>query len=371
MIKILHLITNLETGGAETMLYNLLGHMDNAQYKNIVVSLIDKGSIGNKIENLGISVFCLNMSRGMPTISGFLEFFTIIRREKPNIIQTWLYHADLLGLITAKLFRIPVIWNIRGSSRNWRKYSWLSRQVFFWCKILSSFPDGVIANSHEGKKAHEKLGYHPKWWTIIPNGINISNFCPNENIRIDFRKELGISNDIILIGHIARFHPVKGHFFFMNAAKILLEKHYEVRFVLAGREVNYHNKYFKDAIGNQSKFFFLLDEYKDISRLMVALDVSVSSSIGEGFSNAIAESMSCGIPCVATNVGDSAYIIGKTGIIVAPEDFHALSIAIEELINSGSAKRKELGITARSRIQSLFSIHQVCSIYQEVYKKIL
>lgn len=365
-MKIMHIITGLSTGGAEMMLYKLISHTDRLHFENVVVSLTDKGTLGNKIENIGIPVFALNM---MPW-----RLLSVLRKEQPHIVQTWLYHADLLGLIIGKLMRVPVIvWNLRCSNVDMRHCSTLSAFVMYTTTKLSTLPDVVLVNSNAGRQYHEALGYNPTRWQQIPNGFDIEQFHYNQEARIKLRNELRLSSDTILIGLIARFDPMKDHKTFLHAASLLLKDYSDVHFLMVGRGIDHNNNILVNTIKSFGieNFCHLLGERNDISDIITTLDISCSSSsYGEGFPNVIGEAMACEIPCVVTDVGDSSMILGGTGRVVPPKNPMALAKALNELIYIGLKGRKELGLAARHRIEENFSLSAIVAQYEKLYEEL-
>jgi glycosyltransferase involved in cell wall biosynthesis len=378
LIKIVHLITDLNIGGAEMMLYKLISRINRELFQSVVVSLRDIGLLGVRIKELGIPVCALSMQRGIPNPSGLWRLLKILRTERPQILQTWLYHADLLGLLAGKLARIPaIVWNVRCSYMDMKHYSRLSSLVLRVLTKLSPFPDAIIANSEAGRIYHEHIGYSPKRWEIIPNGFDLNIFHPDPEARIKFRDELGLSINSLLIGFIARYDPMKDHKNFLQAVSILVNErfsHENVYFVLVGHGVDQNNSGLMRTIETLAikKLVFLMGERNDIPNITAALDVaSSSSSYGEAFPNAIGEAMACGVPCVVTDVGDSAWIIGNTGRIVPPKNPRALAESWKELIDLKSEQRQELGRLARQRIAENFSLDTIVHKYEALYQEII
>ena len=373
-IKIVHLITDLQTGGAETMLYKLISGMDKRRFQNIVVSMTDAGTLGGMIKKLNIPVFTLEMSRGYPSPRGGFRLFQILRKECPDVLQTWLYHADLLGLIVGKLALVPCIaWNLRRSVTPESETSTVLKIIVSILASLSSFPDGVLVNSEAGLRSHEKKGYHPKGWRLIPNGFDLERFSPDSDARLKLRMELGIPSDMVLIGLIARFHPLKDHECFLKAASELVKTSHNLHFVFVGKDVDQQNEdlgHIISALGLK-KVVHLLGERADVSQILAGLDIVCSTSKEEGFSNVIGEAMACGIPCVVTDVGDSAKIVGPTGRIISPKDITGLVGACLDLIELGEDARQKLGLTARQRIEKNFNISSVVNSYETFYDELI
>ena len=375
MIKIVHVITDLDIGGAEAMLSRLIVGMDRERFINYVVSLTRPGPLGDVIQASGTPVYSLQMRRGVPNPLGVWRLFRLIRKECPHVLQTWLYHADLLGLLVGKLVGIPVIaWNVRCSEMDMRQYSTLSNFVRRVLVKLSSQPEVVVINSRAGQQFHESLGYRPRRWNVIPNGIDVDRYSPDSSARVKLRFELGVSINIILIGLIARFDPMKDHLNFFQAARCLLKTHPETHFVLAGQGIDHQNTVLTTSITTFKvrENIHLLGERKDVQSILAGLDIVCSSSAyGEGFPNVVGEAMACGVPCVVTNVGDSACVVKDTGKVVPPKDPKALASAWKELIEMGHEGRWQLGLTARQRIKENFDLGKIVAQYEHFYEDIV
>jgi glycosyltransferase involved in cell wall biosynthesis len=336
---------------------------------------MDGGTLGPELEKTGVPVYCLSMKRGGISPVYVLRLLRIIRQEKPDIIQTWLYHADLLGTIAARILKIPVIWNLRCADMDFKKYSGLTSFVVKLCARLSAYPQVIIVNSEAGKAVHSSIGYTPGRWELIQNGFDLVRFSPNEASEIRVKKELGVAEDSLLIGIVARDDPMKDPDNFIEAVNILLsrlKKKQKLHFVMVGRGISASNERLQRAIteGNLP-YFHLLGERKDIPELMSALDIYCSSSVSEGFSNVIGEAMACRVPCVVTDAGDSALIVGDTGRVVPVKDPEALAAACLELINMPAPERMELGKRARERIEQNFNLPVIVSKYEDLYREIV
>ena len=368
-LKVVHIITGLYVGGAETMLYKLLSEMDHDRFQNVVVSLLEIGPIGKQIQALGIPVYSLGMKRGLVTPGQFAALWRVLHRERPSIVQTWLYHADLLGLLAGRLARVPhIVWNLRCADilgYTSANTSWVLRA----CALLSRWPDAIISNSHAGKAIHASAGYRARRWVVIPNGFDLARFKPDSEARASVRRELGICPEDAVIGTVARFDPAKDYTTFLRAALRLLDSNQHVSFVLVGRGVVPSNPHLQEILGSNEAHHrtHMLGVRTDVPRLLAALDIFTCSSASEGFANVIGEAMACGVPCVVTDVGDSARIVGDTGRVVAPRDPGALAAAWESLLRAGPQARQQLGARARQRVEQHYSLEAVTRMYEELY----
>ena len=373
---LLHVITGLSTGGAEIMLYNLLSKSNRRRFQPIVVSLMDRGTLGDRIEELGIQVYCLNMKQGVPDLTAVWKLTRLIHLVKPSLIQGWMYHGNLaVQLVKALSFaRIPILWGIHHSISSLSSEKKMSQLIIKIGARLSKSINQIIFVSKNSKFQHQALGYTRENSCIIPNGFDTSLFKPSIEARLNFRAELGLPADSCLIGSIARYHPMKDHANFIRAAALLTSSFPNLHFILVGTDVDAKNDDLYQLIqelgfGNQ---IHLLGERRDISRITPALDILCSSSAyGEAFPLVVGESMSCGVPCVVTDVGDSAWIVGNTGRVVPPKNPEALANACRKLILLGFVGRQKLGKMARARIIESFSLDSVVAQYEDLYEKLL
>ena len=369
-IRITHLITDLETGGAEMMLYNLLSTMASKDFESNVISLSDIGYVGGKILRLGVPVSSLKMHRGVPNPLNLLRLVRLIRKNQPDVIQTWLYHADLLGLLAGKLARVPVIvWNVRCSNVPFNSYRQMTGLIVKACSRLSTLPEAIIVNSWAGIHEHIRRGYRSSRLCFIPNGFDTKSFRPDPEARFSVREELGLSKDALIIGCVGRWDPLKDHSTFIGAAAQVTREHEKVYFLLVGKGLTYKTRELLSLIkasGVQQRTI-LLGPRKDIPRITAAFDIACSSSITEGFPTTVGEAMACGIPCVATDVGDSATIIRDTGRIVPPGNVPAFAAACKDLIEMGHTRRRELGLKARELITSKYELTGVVREYENLY----
>jgi glycosyltransferase involved in cell wall biosynthesis len=375
-VLVTHIITDLSTGGAEIMLLKLLSSIDRQRFTARVISLTAGGPIGDRLAGLGIPVQALGMRPGSPDPRALLRLSGWLRRNPPAIVQTWMYHADLVGGIAARLTgRAPVVWGIRNSNLDVMHSRRSTRWTVKICALLSRWvPRRIVSCSETARRIHAGLGYAAARMLVIPNGFNLDQFCPDPQARVSVRQELGISPGARLVGLVARFDPQKDHRGFVEAAARIRARLLDAHFLLCGEGVTWDNPVLAGWIGAQGlrDHFHLLGGREDIPRLSAALDVACSSSAyGEAFSNVLGEAMACGVPCAVTDVGDSAYIVGSTGKVVSPNDAQALAGAVVELLELPADRRRELGEAARRRMQEKFDIRAVVSQYEQLYTSLL
>lgn len=363
---VLHVITGLNTGGAESMLARLLDGP--SRFRPVVASLTGDGTIGTRLRKCGIQVVDLGMHRGVPSLTALCRLVRLIRQVRPAVIQTWLYHADLIGLMAARLAtRAPVVWNLRCSDMDLSRYGRLTRIVLGVLVRLSGCPQAVIANSEAGKAFHAGLGYRPRAWHVLPNGIDVSMFQPDPVARRRWRERLGIAEQAVVVGMAARRDPMKDHEALLQAAARLDE---EVVFLLVGTGVDAEDQTLASLAAASGKVVHLLGRNEDMPGFMAALDVAVlASKFGEGFPNVVGEAMSAGVPVVASNVGDAAHIIGDTGAIVTPNDVDDLAAAIS-LLTKDPDRRARLGRAARDRIIAHFEMSAIAARYDALWASV-
>ena len=364
-MTVLHLITGLPVGGAQTVLRQLVERAADEGYRMPVVSLSELGTVGEQLQAQGYEVSALNINRNRPTPLDFLRLMAVIGRYKPAVVQTWMYHADLLGGIASRLrTRAPVIWNIRHSDLQSGGIKAKTNMV----------PKKIVCNSHYAARLHVDMGYAKNRLIIIPNGINIERFKPMTDGKTGLCNEFQINPDAFLVGHFARFHPQKDHATFIEAAGQLCGRHDNVHFVLCGEDIDSENQELATIIrktGHGDRFH-LLGLRHDMPALMAAMDITVSSSaFGEGFSNVIGESMASGTPCVATDSGDAAHIIQDTGWVVEKQSPSLLAEAIGAALREDLEALRRRAAAARVRITDRFSLPQITAEYLSLYDSVL
>jgi glycosyltransferase involved in cell wall biosynthesis len=249
-----------------------------------------------------------------------------------------------------------------------RHYSTLSSMMPRTLAALSRFPDGIVINSRRGLQYHESLGYRPQRWHVVPNGFDTAEFRPDALRRQATREALGVGDNVV-IGILARVDPMKDHRTFLAAAAQVVDALPASRFVLAGMGASPDNRDLSRWIGEfgLGDRVSLLSKRDDVAQLLAGWDILVLSSIGEAFPNVIGEAMSCGVPCVVTDVGDNAEIVGDTGRVVPPRNPEALAGAILELATLTPLARQTLGTRARRRIEERYGLETVTRMYEEIY----
>lgn len=374
MIRVMHVITTLGPAGAENMLCGIASAMDGSRFKNEVVSLTGILDLAERMQAIGVRVRTLRMKRSVPNPLLVMRLAQWIRESRPDVIHTWMYHANLVGALAARLAgNVPVVWGIHHSVLDARVDKRRTLFVNRACALLSGkFPARIVFCSQAAKRIHEDLGYAAQKLEVIPNGFDLEQAKPDPAAHASVREELDLPANALVIGMAARFHPHKDHRNFLRAAAQLHKKMPEVHFLLCGMNVDRQNAQLAAWIEEESlrDCVHLLGARRDISRLFSAMDISTTSSLCEAFPIAIGEAMACGTPCVVTDVGDSALIVGDTGGVVPPGDPLALAQVWGRLIEAGPEMRRRLGMTARCRIQQHFALPSIVERYQAVYSEL-
>jgi glycosyltransferase involved in cell wall biosynthesis len=373
-MKILFIITGLTTGGAQTMLLKLLSHMDAKRFSPEVISLTAEEEMGKRIEALGIPVHYMDMKPAAVDPARFLKLVGLVGRIKPDLVHTWMYHADLLGGLAARMNGISALaWCVRHSDLSKENNKKTTLYVVKLCALLSGLlPRRIVMCSSRAAEIHRDAGYREEKMFLLPNGFNLEQFTPSPEAREAVRRELRVEKETQLVGLIARDDPQKNHAGFIRAAARVHQVLPEVHFILAGTGIDQDNTGLAEAIGehNLQERMHLLGRRNDIPRLMASLDVLASSSIGEAFPNVLGEAMSCAVPCVVTDVGDSAEIVGDTGAVVDSGDMEGLARHLIEILNMPSGDRQKMGVRARSRVAQKYEINGIVRRYEEFYEEL-
>ena len=376
-IEVMHVITSLGVGGAETMLARLVSRDTAGSVSHSVVSLKPGGALRTRLEDAGIPVRDVGIGRRRGVLAGLVRLARIMRTTRPAVVQSWLYHADLLATLALALSgrraATRLLWGVRCSDMDLRQYGYSTRCTLKLLALLSSWTDLVLCNSDAGLAAHERLGYRPPRWRVIPNGLDLDRFRPHSGERAAIRAELGLSGGSFVVGMCARVDPMKDHDNFVKAAATFAETAPEARFVLVGAGTDKAGSALDRAIASSGigERFVLLGQRQDIGQVYAAFDVAtLTSAFGEGFPNVLAEAMACGLPCVATDVGDSASIIGESGLVVPPRNSNALAAAWDMLRHESSDRRATRGAAARRRVASRYALDTMIEAYRTLYTEL-
>lgn len=354
------LISSFNRGGAQRQLTLLVKGIDRTRFAVSVVTIYDGGAIRPEIENLdGVRIFSLQNRGGLGLPAALWRFWRILRRVQPQIVHGYLDVANVLALALGKSAGATVVWGLRASNVDYSMYGRRPAFYFRAAARLSRFADLIIANSRAGKQSHIAEGFSAKNMLVIPNGFDTDLFRPDPEAGRTMRKTWGFADNERVIGIVARLDPMKDHQTFLRAAARLAEERCDVQFVCAGDGRDTYRQELQDfgsMLGLGSRLVWA-GEMADMPAVHNALDIATSATaIGEGFSNAVGEAMACGVPCVVTDVGDSALLVGETGLVVPPGDPDALLAAWKSMLDMPLDHHRALGQAARERILSEFSV---------------
>ncbi len=339
-----------------------------------MISLRDEGTFGVRIRELGVPVHALKMNTRIPAPKVLAQLRQCVRCFQPDVIQGWMYHGNiatnLAGMFSPK--RPAVVWNVRHSLYALADEKPLTRLVIRANRWQSGNPDAIIYNSRVSREQHEAFGFCSTKGRVIPNGFDVERLKPDALLCTEVRREFGIPESAVVIGHVARFHPMKGHAPFLHAAEQVAREHQSVRFLVVGRDVSPHNPALAGIVPPELLGRFVFPgERPDVYRLMQALDVLVmSSKWGEGFPNVLGEAMACGVPCVTTDIGDSSDIVGSTGVVAPSPNSEALAQGMLAVLSKTPEELQALGLAARERVLARYGLDSVVMQYGELYEEV-
>lgn len=373
MKKIVHVITGLGVGGAETFLLRLIPCLRGADYESTVIYLTGQGEYASAYREKGISVIPLELNSPKNVFSGVLRLLKILREESPDLINTWMYHANLLGGVAGKVMRIPVIWNVRQSnlSNKVNKANTLGA-IRISAPLSRVLPFEILYNSEAARAAHKKIGFrHPRSRVLI-NGVDESIFSPSTALRVKLRSELGIPDDAPIVGHVARYDIQKDHETFLRAVGIVRLKRHDLHVVMIGAGVEWKNERLTQSLAYErdSDWLHLLGPRENMRELYSAMDIFCSSSIGESFPNAVLEAMMMALPCVVTDVGDSRRIVGEGGSVIAPADYENLARELLRVVSMRESQRKKIGLAMRALALERFTLSKAANSFVECFDEV-
>lgn len=370
--KIAHIIIGLNVGGAELMLQRLvLNSSKKDQFEHCVISLTDLGVIGPKLQEQGINVYSLGMTSLSSLPLTVLKLRRLIKKINPDVVQTWMYHADFLGGLAAKSVGVRnIIWGIRTTDPS----KSASKQTVALSKLsakLSYFiPNTIVCVAHTALKYHENIGYKNNNMIVIPNGFDLTKFYPDKNKRVTLRRHLEISEDELVIGNIGRFNPVKNQLNFIKACLILLNKGYRFKVLLAGRNLSLDNIQINTLLNRSThrERFIFLGEYEDTPSFYNAIDALCLCSVSEGFPNVLGEAMATAKVCYSTDAGDAHIILGNSGFKIGSTSAHDISLSLEyNWLKKTKDELSKVEFDAYCRIKDHFSIAKVVTEFEQLY----
>lgn len=362
MSTIVHLITGLNVGGAELALFRLLEGLDASERAHHrVISMIAPGPVATKIEALAVPVATLNMKPGRITFRGLLTLQNLLRHTPDWHLQCWMYHANLLGAVAClSLFRPRnLIWGIRNSLAHIEGEKALTRYIIKQSAMLSWLPQRIVYVAKRSAQQHEALWYARSRTQIIPVGYDVEQFVPGDKSVL---RDL-VKADAPLIIHVGRWDWSKDHNNLLAALALVPQAHA----VLVGKGIDESNTELMALIekhGVRARVH-LLGYRDDVAKLLPGADISCLSSVTEAQPNAVGEAMACGVPCVVTDVGDAADLVGDTGWVVPPQNPTALAHALKLALSSDLAAK---GAAARTRILASYTRKKMLESWRQLYR---
>lgn len=370
-MHVMHVITGLGVGGAEMALLRLIGS-DASTPRHTVVSMLRGGALGPQFRAAGIAVLWLDF-RSRP-IASFLALRAHMRTVRPDIVHTWMYHADFVGGLTARLCGIKaVIWGIRQSSITGAPARPSLRLLYRACAWLSGrVPRAIVCCAHSALASHVAFGYAAGKMRVIQNGFDTEMLAPRHFDREAARGSFGFEPSTVVVGHVARFSPEKDHLTFLDAARLALQQHPHLRFMMIGRGVDVDNMVLAEAIRSfgLERATLLLGERDDVAGCLAAMDIFCLSSRFEGFPNVLGEAMAMSVPSVTTDAGDARAIAGNIAKVVPCGDARALAAEFVRLASLEPSERHRLGAQCRARITATFGLAEMRSRFEELYADI-
>lgn len=368
MKKIVHIIVGLNVGGAELMLKRLVLHSAKKNlYEQYVISLTDLGVVGPQLQDEGIKVYSLGMASLSSLPLTFIKLRSLLKKVNPDVVQTWMYHADFIGGLTAKSAGIKnIVWGVRTTDVT-QGGSNLTVQLAKICGRLSyKVPTAIVCAAHISKNHHIALGYDKSKMLVIPNGYDMDSICATKLDGYKIREENNLTKDDIIVGSVGRFNPVKNQKLFVQVAAELISVKPSLKFVMVGRDNTVDNKVLTGWLKQYgiTKNFRLLGQRDDIAKCFQAFDVFCLHSKTEGFPNVLVEAMANNIPCIATDVGDAKLILQNYGVTSSNNNADELAYCILKMIDKISKNKVQ---ETYSYIRDNFSIENTYNEYAKVW----
>ena len=373
-MKVLHVITGLNVGGAENMLAKLIeqGGADQPE----VLSLLPPGPIAERITARGVPVHSLGMRRGMVGPKAMLHVRRLVDRIRPDLIHGWMYHGNLVASYARFGLgrRVPLVWNVRHSIPDLAKESFKTRAILRLGATISAGPEAIVYNAHVSRSQHQAVGYSSGRSVVIANGFDTARFAPNPSARDAARATFGFAPDVLRVACVARLHPMKDHARLVRAIGRVRNAGCEVHLVMVGHGLADPPRDLQQAIEANipSDRITVCGARLDVADWLPGMDLLVvPSAWGEAFPNVIGEALACGVPVVATDVGDSARIVGAQGIVVPPNDTAALAQAILAFAARPAAERAAMGRAGRERVVRDYALEKIGAVYEELHASCL
>lgn len=369
MIRVAHVITGLEPGGAEHVLLRLLRSTDRRRVAPAVISLQADGSLAHEIESLDIPVTEL----GLEGVAGIPRVLMRLRHllAGSDVVQTWMYHADVLGGLAAHRAGIPVAWGLRQTDVSPDTTSWRTRTIVrLGARLSRRIPQVIVACGDAVAQVHGDLGYDPARMRVIPNGFTVQTPALEQRAA---RQQLGLPPDGALITRVGRWHPHKDIPTMLSAFETIAGRRGDVRLALCGPGLAAATPELMSLLDDMAvgaDRVHLLGTIPDVSTVWAASDVACSSSLAEGFPNVVGEAMAAAVPVVATDVGDTRALVGDCGVVVPPRSAGALAEGLDAVLSMSDGERVQLGARAQARIRERFSLEAMAEQFQRLHAEL-
>lgn len=370
-MRVTHVITGLNQGGAEHALYRLIAAQPEPRLSH-VVSLLDEGLYGPKLAALGVRVDALGIRSPADSVRTLARLIRLLKETTPDVVQTWMYHADLWGGIAAKVVGVPVCWGVRQSNFDPQVSTRSTRVLGRLCAWSSrSIPSTIVACANEAKRVHRRLGYADKF-EVIPNGLNLDAMRPDPGARDEVLRALNLPRDVQIVGHVGRAEPLKDHPTLLRAFARVARTHPRARLLLVGSRLTFDDDYLGKLLPDPElrEKIIALGPREEIPKLMSAMDVFLLTSIAEGFPNVVAEALACGVPCVVTTCGDAGEMVGDTGWIRPVGDVDGLAADLRAALDEDPSAHEERSRRARQRAVDRYGIDRMVSSYDAVWRRV-
>jgi glycosyltransferase involved in cell wall biosynthesis len=329
-----------------------------------VATFYDGGVLRPEVEAIpGTRVISLH-KQGRWDLCGFMgRLRRAVAEVRPHVIHGYMGVANEMALIVGRMARARVVWGLRSSRTDCSGYGLVSAWSYRIGAYLSRFADLIIVNSVAGERAYTSSGYDRRRMLVIPNGLDTDRFCPDPEVRRAQRAAWGVAPGETLIGLIARLDPVKDHRTFLRAAASVAARHPEARFVcVGGGPAAYREELQSSPEAKElGERLIWAGESTEMPAVYNALDIACNTSHSEGLSNVIGEAMATGVPCVVTDVGDSARVVGDPARVVPPGDPVALAAALRRVLDLPEARRRELSQEMRERVVTTYSLQALAA----------
>ena len=373
-IKVCHVISSLELGGAQLLLEKLCMSLKSSEFTHVIVCLSGETVLAKKIQHKSIKIYFLDMFGLRNIIHSVFKLRRILENEQPSIIHSWLYHADFLTTLARyRLRTCPLLWSVHHANEKSEGDKLLTKWLVKLLSLLSNkFPSRIVYCSEYARAVHARLGYCSGKSFVINNGIDTIRFCSSLPLRERFRQQQGIGLSTAVVGMVARYSPIKGHKIFLDMARILLTMETDIRFVMIGTNISASNRELIgiiDSLGLRD-YCTLLEEQSDIERAMNGLDILVCPSFSESFGLVVVEALACEVPVVCSDLEVLRDIVGQR--FTAPVgNSHLFARKTHELVRATRAERKTIGSQGRKQVIKNYDENVMIEKYRQLYHELL